>query len=244
MNVHRFRRILFAAAACGLAIPAAPADPSPRPLTVRIVGDKILKPILTRFAALYTSRYPGTRLTSLPRDPPVGFDGIVAGVSPFAHEAWGGEVDAFSRLYGYRPLDIRIGRIGFAADRRTMPPFLVVNEANPPRGLTFAQFSRVFTSGQIPSDLRRWALLGVDGSWAQHAIHIYGTRDDGLDLTTLRTTRLHGLPSRGITKLWRGTWMSSRRCKICDIGPGFVPCRPTRSRPSSESWNDIQTGRQ
>jgi phosphate transport system substrate-binding protein len=60
--------------------------------------------------------------------------------------------------------------------------------------LTVDQVARTFTTGQQPSDLRHWSQLGVDGEWAKHAIHLYGTRDDGRTVTALRTARFGGLP--------------------------------------------------
>lgn len=165
--------------------------------SVTIVGDKTLEPVLMRLAELYTRRHPEVRFTFLLKNPPVGVDGIIAGVSlfaPVAHEAWDGEVDAFKRLYGYRPVDVRIGRLGYAGPGRENPPAIYVNAANPLLRLTIDEVGRIFTAGQMPSDLRHWSQLGVGGKWAKHAIHVYGTRDDGLNVTTLRSTRFGGRP--------------------------------------------------
>src|SRR5258706_7652357 len=86
--------------------------------SVTIVGDKALEPLLARWNALFIRAHPHIRFTMLLRNAPVGIDGIIAKVSlfaPVAHDAWESEVDPFKRLYGYRPLDVRIARIGHAA---------------------------------------------------------------------------------------------------------------------------------
>jgi phosphate transport system substrate-binding protein len=131
------------------------------------------------------------------RSPPTGIDGIQAGVSlfaPVAHDAWETEIEPFKRLTGYRPLDVRIGRRGYVGAGRENPPGIYVNASNPLPRLTVDQVARIFTTGQQPTDLRHWSQLGLDGEWAKHAIHLYGTRDDGRTVTALRTTRFGGLP--------------------------------------------------
>jgi phosphate transport system substrate-binding protein len=162
-----------------------------------LVGDKALEPVLTRLNALFARENPDVRFTMLLRESPVGIDGIIAGVSvfaPIAHDAWESEIDPFKRLHGYRPLDIRIARVGHAASGRENPPGVYVNAANPLRRLTIDEVGRIFTTGQLPSDLRHWSQLGVGGEWAKHAIHVYGTRDDGETVTALRIARFGGRP--------------------------------------------------
>src|SRR5207302_4057587 len=48
-----------------------------------------------------------------------------------------------------------------------------------------------------PSDLRHWSQLGVNGEWAKHAIHLYGTRDDGRFVTALRSAHFRNRPFAG-----------------------------------------------
>lgn len=165
--------------------------------SVLIVGDRALEPVLARVNAIYEREHPGTRFTMVLRGKPVGIDGIVAGVAlfaPVAHDAWEGEIEPFKRLTGHAPLDVRIGRFGYAAPGRERPPAVYVNAANPLERLGMDELARIFTTGAMPSDLRRWGQLGLGGDWTQHAIHIYGTRDDGQDATQLRLDRLGGHP--------------------------------------------------
>ena len=61
-------------------------------------------------------------------------------------------------------------------------------------GLDIDRVSRVFTTGNLPSDLRRWNQLGVGDEWGKHAIHVYGTRDDGMTTTALRLARFGARP--------------------------------------------------
>ncbi len=165
--------------------------------SIQIVGDDTMEPLLQRLNELFVQTHPGIRFTTVLRSPPTGIDGIQAGVSlfaPVAHDAWETEIEPFKRLTGYRPLDVRIGRRGYAGAGRENPPGIYVNASNPLPRLTVDQVARIFTTGQQPSDLRQWSQLGVDGEWAKHAIHLYGTRDDGRTVTALRTARFGGLP--------------------------------------------------
>lgn len=165
--------------------------------SIYIVGDDTMEPLLKRLNDEFVKTHPGIRFTMLLRRPPTGIDGIQAGVSlfaPVAHDAWETEIEPFKRLTGYRPLDVRIGRRGYVGRGRENPPGIYVNASNPVPRLTLDEVGRVFTTGQSPSDLRRWSQLGLEGEWAKHAIHLYGTRDDGKTVTALRTARFGGLP--------------------------------------------------
>jgi phosphate transport system substrate-binding protein len=165
--------------------------------SIYIVGDDTMEPLLKRLNELFVQTHPGIRFTLVLRSPPTGIDGIQAGVSlfaPVAHDAWETEIEPFKRLTGYRPLDVRIGRRGYAGAGRENPPGIYVNANNPLPQLTLDQVARIFTTGQMPSDLRHWSQLEVGGEWAKHAIHLYGTRDDGRTVTALRTARFGGLP--------------------------------------------------
>lgn len=197
MNPIRFFTLLCLMAPCiGGMAGAQPAGRLPDN-AIYIVADKTLEPALLRLAALYQSTHPQTRLTFLMRNAPVGFDGIVAGVSlfaPIAHEAWDGEADGFKRLKGYRPTDVHLGRVGYAELGRTNPPAIYVHKDNPLLQLSMADLGRIFTTGQSSGDVRRWSQLGVGAQWANHAIHVYGTRDDGYNLTTLRSSHFKARP--------------------------------------------------
>lgn len=163
--------------------------------SIYIVGDSTMEPLLTRLNELFIMTHPGIRFTMVLRSPPTGIDGIQAGVSifaPIAHDAWETEIEPFKRLTGYRPFDVRIGRRGYVGRGRENPPAIYVNASNPLRELTFDEVGRIFTAGQSPSDLRHWSQLGVQGEWGIHAIHLYGTRDDGGFATALRTARFGG----------------------------------------------------
>jgi phosphate transport system substrate-binding protein len=168
--------------------------------TIAVVGDDTMAPALVRLNALFVATHPALRFTMLLKPPPLGMDGVVANVSlfaPVAHDASEAEIEPFKRLTGHRPLDVHIGRLGYAGANRANPPAVYVNDSNPLRRLSLDEVSRIFTTGQMPSDLRRWNQLGVRGDWAKHAIHVYGARDDGAYITALRGEHFGGRPLVG-----------------------------------------------
>ncbi len=197
-------RLAILAAACLFTLGARGelAIPRDRPYvlpdgSVYIVGDNTLAPLLARWNELFARSHPGIRFTIRLANPPAGIDGIIARVSifaPVAHDAWESEIDPFKRLNGFRPLDIRVARIGYAGAGRDNPPSIYVNAANPFARLDIEEVGRIFTAGRMPSDLRHWRQLGVGGEWGKHSIHAYGTRDNGETLTALRLARFGGQP--------------------------------------------------
>ena len=145
MNAARRQRALgLACAFLAFAGPCRSAPPVAAPGyvladgSIRIVAEKTMEPVLSRLNTLMTRRHPELRFRMIFGDVPVGLDGIIARVSlfaPLAHDAWESEIDPFKRLNGYRPLDVRIGRLGHAGSGRANPPSIYVNAANPLRSL-------------------------------------------------------------------------------------------------------------
>ncbi|HEY1394371.1 MAG TPA: substrate-binding domain-containing protein [Methylibium sp.] len=186
------RRLCLAA---GLAVLAGRSGAAQ---VLSIFGDETLQPVLAPLNALFEAAHPGVRIGMRLKPPPAGIDGIVAGVSmlaPLAHDATEGELEPYKRLFGHLPIDVRIGRIGFRAPGRKSPPAVVVHADNPLRSLSMSELARVLTTGQAGGDLRRWNQLGVDaGPWRAHAIHLYGTHDNGGYVTALRASQFGNKP--------------------------------------------------
>jgi phosphate transport system substrate-binding protein len=168
------------------------------PAVLSIFGDETLHGVLLPLNAFFESGHAGIRVEMTLRPPPAGIDGIVAGVSmlaPLGHDATEGELEPFKRLFGYLPIDVRIGRVGHAAPGAVHPPAVYVHADNPLASLSLQDLARVLTTGQPDGDLRRWRQLGLDGDrWKSHAIHLYGPRDNGGELTGLRATRFGNKP--------------------------------------------------
>ncbi len=163
--------------------------------SILIVGNDGMEAMLQRFNELFIRTHPGLKFTLLLKGSSTGMGGLTANVSAFApmgRDAWPVEVEPFRRLFGYLPIDIHIGRDGFAAPGRKNPPAVYVNAKNPLASLTLEQVAQIFTTGQPGGDLTHWNQISARG--AERIIHPYGPRDDGGFVTALRAARMHDLP--------------------------------------------------
>jgi phosphate transport system substrate-binding protein len=172
----------------------APIDARRSPVTAGSGGTERL---LAELNGLFARTHPELA-ARLPRGglPSLSLYGITTGVSAIAlmdREAWPLEIRPFHQTYGYEPTGIRIGRAGYSAPGRPNPPGIYVNARNPLPGLTLEQVVRVFTTGGVDADLTDWGQLGLQ-QWAQHAIHLYGPRDDGGLVSALRHAKMGVLP--------------------------------------------------
>lgn len=164
--------------------------------SVYIVGNDGMEVMLAKFNALFTQTHPGIKFTVMLKGSSTGIGGLTAGVSAFApmgREAWPTDLSGFREVYGYLPTDVRIGYDGYTRPKHKSPPALYVNAKNPLAGLTLDQVKRIFTSGNAKGDLTHWSQLGLKGSWAKRAIHLYGPRDEGGFATSVRMSLLDKL---------------------------------------------------
>lgn len=202
---------LLATAAHAGPLAVDPALPSyqPRPVSIAkdapyrlpdgsvyIVGSEGTKAMFDQLNPLFTKTHPGVRFTMLLEGSSTGIGGLTAGVSAFApmgREAWPTDLGGFKEAYDYLPTDIRIGYDGYARGAgHKNPPAIYVNAKNPLAGLNMSQVMRVLTRGAPGGDITHWRSLGLDGEWAQRAIHVYGPRDDGGFATSQRVSLLGG----------------------------------------------------
>jgi phosphate transport system substrate-binding protein len=166
--------------------------------SIYIVGNDGMKEMLEKFNDLFARTHRGFKFTMLLEGSSTAIGGLTANVSAFApmgREAWPTDVSGFRELFGYEPLDVRIGYDGFGPrPKRKTPPAIYINAKNPLRGLTVAQVTRIFTTGATEGDITRWSQVGLTGEWAKRAIHVYGPRDDGGLATSTRETKMGKLP--------------------------------------------------
>ncbi len=156
--------------------------------SILIVGNDGMEPLLRRFNELFCRTHAGFKFTLLCKGSSTGIGGLTAGTSAFApmgRGAWPVEIEPFRRLFGYAPVEIRIGRNGYAAPGRKNPPAIYVNTKNPLRSLTMTQVERIFTTGASGGDLTHWNQVTAGG--AERVIHPYGPRDDGGFATAFRS---------------------------------------------------------
>jgi phosphate transport system substrate-binding protein len=164
---------------------------------IALHGSPALAGLIDALNAKFVETHPGVKFAPVLKGSETAMPALIAGATPIGFvvgESSRSDQRAFRAVTKHDPANIRIGYAGHGprADGRT-PPSIYVNRANPLPGLTMAQLAGVFTSGS-PGDINNWGQLGVSGPWATRRIHLYGLRDDGDVATTLRQTRLGGMP--------------------------------------------------
>ena len=180
-------------------------DPSPivdlppdlAPGSIAIVGNDGMQSLLEKLDRRFSQDHPNVRFSLLLKGSSIGISALTAGVSalaPMGREAWPTDLSGFKETYGYLPLDIRIGYDAYTGPKRKSPPGLYVNAKNPLAALTLEQVRRILTTGGPKGDLTHWGQLGLTGTWATRAIHLYGPRDEGGFATSLRLNLLGKAP--------------------------------------------------
>ena len=242
--------LLFSLAANAQAdeLPAYQPRPVPVPIdaaylasdgSVLIIGSEATGSLLKNFNELFVKMHRGFKLLLQARGlPAVAAYGIITGISPFAlidREIWPLETRPFRQIYGYEPIGIRIGYVGYSAPGRANPPGIYVNARNPIRGLTIDQVARVFTTGAGSGDITVWGQLGLPGEWSKRVIHLYGPRDDGSWPSAIRHAKMGGFPfARGyepqsscaqIIQALADDLYGMALAGFCDIGSLQVPVK-------------------
>lgn len=168
---------------------------------IALHGSHAMAPLIDALDAKFSEVHPGFRFAPVLKGSNTAMPALIAGATPIGFaigEASQADQRAFRAVHKHDPTNIRIGYAGYGPRTGGMiPPSVHVHKTNPLRGLTMAQLAGIFTSGAPGGDLNNWAQLGVGGGWETRRIHLYGLRDDGAFATTMRLTRLGGLPFAG-----------------------------------------------
>jgi len=166
--------------------------------SIHIACSEGTEDLLKKFNKLFVGTHPGVKFAPPITGPTsLAFYSLITGTSALAlldREIWPLEARPFRQIYNYEPIGIRIGRVGYSGAGHMNPPGIYVNSRNPLRGLTLNQVARIFTSGGVGGDIRRWEQVGLEGEWRERVIHIYGPRDDGGMASAFRHAMLGGFP--------------------------------------------------
>jgi phosphate transport system substrate-binding protein len=164
-------------------------------------GSRSMAPLVDALDTKFVEMHPGFKFAALLKGSDTAMPALAAGATPIAFvvgDATQADQRAFRAIHKHDPVSIRIGYAGHGPRAGAMmPPAVYVHSSNPLQGLTMAQLAGIFTSGSRTGDINSWSQLRVGGAWEARRIHVYGLRDDGAFSTTLRLTRLGGMPFTG-----------------------------------------------
>ena len=194
MTIIRAQRFIGAAAGAalllggGCAAASAPAMPSVSH-TLRCAGGSTMLPLVASWGRQFHELHPRAVVEVDPRITLAagGFRELLAGrvdLVDFVREPFPAEVTAFEHKFGYPPLLINVANGSFDTRGGTHAIAIYVNSSNPLRQLTLGQLDEIFSAAPHRGSaraLRTWGGVGLQGSWAERPIHVYG-------MTPLRAT--------------------------------------------------------
>ncbi|MEW7864896.1 PstS family phosphate ABC transporter substrate-binding protein [Aeromonas diversa] len=135
------------------------------------VGSDTLANMMTLWAEEFKRMYPNVNVqiqAAGSSTAPTALTEGVAQFGPMSREMKAGEIEAFEKRFGYKPVGIPVAVDALA---------VFVNKDNPIKGLTMAQLDSIFSSTlKCGGDKQasRWADVGLDGGWAAKDIQLYG----------------------------------------------------------------------
>ena len=141
--------------------------------TVKSVGSDTLNNLMTLWAEKFKEVYPNVQVEIEGKGSSTAPPALIAGTSnfgPMSRPMKDTEVDEFEKQFGYKPTEVRTS-IDMVA--------VYVHKDNPiaRQGLTLPQVDAIFSSnraGGLATDIATWGQAGVEGSWANLPISLYG----------------------------------------------------------------------
>ncbi|HEX6927873.1 MAG TPA: phosphate ABC transporter substrate-binding protein PstS family protein [Gammaproteobacteria bacterium] len=135
------------------------------------VGSDTLANLMTLWAEEFKRFYPNVNVqiqaAGSSTAPPALTEGT-SNLGPMSRKMKDGEIEAFERRHGYKPLAIPVAIDALA---------VFVNRDNPIEGLTIAEVDAIFSSTRKcghPENVTAWGQLGLEGAWAKRNIQLYG----------------------------------------------------------------------
>ena len=135
------------------------------------VGSDTLANLMTLWAEAFEKDYPNVNIQVQAAGSSTAPPALTEGVSnfgPMSRKMKDKEIEAFEKHYGYKPLGVRVAIDALA---------IYVHKDNPLESLTIQQVDAVFSTTRRcggTRNVRTWGDLGLDGSWVNRPLQLYG----------------------------------------------------------------------
>ena len=141
--------------------------------TIKSVGSDTLNNLMTLWAEKFKEKYPSVQVEIEGKGSSTAPPALIAGASnfgPMSRPMKDQEADEFEKKFGYKPVAVKTS-IDMVA--------VYVNKDNPigNQGLSLQQVDAIFSAtrkGGHSSDISTWGEAGVQGTWANSPISLYG----------------------------------------------------------------------
>jgi phosphate transport system substrate-binding protein len=135
------------------------------------IGSDTLNNLMTLWAEGFKKEYPSVRIQIEGKGSSTAPPALISGTAqlgPMSRAMKSSELDEFERRFGYKPTQVRVAVDALA---------VYINKDNPLAQLTLPQVDAIFSStrrGGAPADITQWGQVGLQGSWSERPISIYG----------------------------------------------------------------------
>jgi len=135
------------------------------------VGSDTLANLMTLWAEEYKRLYPNVNIqiqAAGSSTAPPALTEATSNLGPMSRKMKDKERDAFEKKFGYKPTAIPVAIDALA---------VYVNKDNPIKGLTIPQVDAIMSATRkcgYDTDITNWGQLGLDGSWSDRSIQLYG----------------------------------------------------------------------
>lgn len=135
------------------------------------VGSDTLANLMTFWAEAFKKEYPNVNIQIQAAGSSTAPPALTEGASnfgPMSRKMKDKEIEAFQKKFGYKPTGIRVAIDALA---------VYVNKDNPVTGMTIPEVDAIFSANRKcggEKDIRTWGDLGLQGSWANRPIQLYG----------------------------------------------------------------------
>jgi phosphate transport system substrate-binding protein len=142
---------------------------------IRTWGSPQMGDLLKRYEESFRAYQPGVRFEDQLHSTITAVAGVYTGraeIGVLGREIWPIEEQAFESVTGHPPTMVDVATGAYDVPKATFALMIFVHRSNPLASITTEQLERTFGSSEKP--IKTWGDLGVKGSWAGHAIHLYG----------------------------------------------------------------------
>ena len=150
--------------------------------TLNSVGSDTMDVVVFGWIQLFRKFHPNVRMTMEARSSLTACPALISGaadIGPMARTPPYGDVVAFEKKFGYKPLLIRVGGGSYEKDNHSPTIAVYVNRSNPLERITLAQLDAIYSAsprhgGQAA--ITTWSQLGLTGVWANRPVVAYAAR--------------------------------------------------------------------
>lgn len=135
------------------------------------VGSDTLANLMTLWSEAFNREYPNVNVQVQAAGSSTAPPALTQGTSnfgPMSRPMKNGELEAFAKKHGYRPVSVRVALDALA---------IYVHKDNPLRSLSIEQVDALFSATRRcggATDISMWGELGLTGTWLHRPIRLYG----------------------------------------------------------------------